>query len=192
MVSTGEVPPPAPCCNCSQKGVASARAAQELGQQSRTSGARATQELGQQCTRAEKRIRREAAPAAARAPQVERGRARRRAGAGREARAPQVQRRGAPKPPQGDVLDEWEPLYFDAGQQEQKEPEAEEEEEAPLFVVDSAPAAANVVRVAYDGGEAELPAPACSGAARGDGGRAARRARADGAPGGARAAGRAG
>ena len=32
-------------CKCSQKGLASARAAQELGQQSRTSGARATQEL---------------------------------------------------------------------------------------------------------------------------------------------------
>ena len=72
----------------------------------------------------------------------------------------------SPKPPRGDVLDEWEPLYFDAGQQEQKEPEAEEEEEAPLFVVDSAPAAANVVRVAYDGGEAELPAPAYFGALR--------------------------
>ena len=71
----------------------------------------------------------------------------------------------SPKPPRGDVLDEWEPLYFDAGQQEQKEPEAEEEE-APLFVVDSAPAAANVVRVAYDGGEAELPAPAYFGALR--------------------------
>ena len=70
------------------------------------------------------------------------------------------------EPPRGDVLDEWEPLYFDAGQQEQKEPEAEEEEEAPLFVVDSAPAAANVVRVAYDGGEAELPAPAYFGALR--------------------------
>ena len=72
----------------------------------------------------------------------------------------------SPKPPRGDVLDEWEPLYFDAGQQEQKEPEAEEEEEAPLFVVDAAPAAANVVRVAYDGGEAELPAPAYFGALR--------------------------
>ena len=72
----------------------------------------------------------------------------------------------SPKPPRGDVLDEWEPLYFDAGQQEQEEPEAEEEEEAPLFVVDSAPAAANVVRVAYDGGEAELPAPAYFGALR--------------------------
>ena len=72
----------------------------------------------------------------------------------------------SPKPPRGDVLDEWEPLYFDAGQQEQTEPEAEEEEEAPLFVVDSAPAAANVVRVAYDGGEAELPAPAYFGALR--------------------------
>ena len=71
----------------------------------------------------------------------------------------------SPKPPRGDVLDEWEPLYFDAGQQEQKEPEAEEEE-APLFVVDSAPAAANIVRVAYDGGEAELPAPAYFGALR--------------------------
>ena len=70
------------------------------------------------------------------------------------------------EPPRGDVLDEWEPLYFDAGQQEQREPEAEEEEEAPLFVVDSAPAAANVVRVAYDGGEAELPAPAYFGALR--------------------------
>ena len=77
----------------------------------------------------------------------------------------------SPKPkrverPRGDVLDEWEPLYFDAGQQEQKEPEEEAEEEAPLFVVDSAPAAANVVRVAYDGGEAELPAPAYFGALR--------------------------
>jgi hypothetical protein len=73
----------------------------------------------------------------------------------------------SPKPPRGDVLDEWEPLYFDAGQQEQNEPEAEEEEEeAPLFVVDAAPAAANVVRVAYDGGEAELPAPAYFGALR--------------------------
>ena len=72
----------------------------------------------------------------------------------------------SPKPPRGDVLDEWEPLYFDAGQQEQKEPEEEEEEEAPLFVVDAAPAAANVVRVAYDGGEAELPAPAYFGALR--------------------------
>ena len=71
----------------------------------------------------------------------------------------------SPKPPRGDVLDEWEPLYFDAGQQEQNEPE-EAEEEAPLFVVDSAPAAANVVRVAYDGGEAELPAPAYFGALR--------------------------
>ena len=70
------------------------------------------------------------------------------------------------EPPRGDVLDEWEPLYFDAGQQEQKEPEEEEEEEAPLFVVDAAPAAANVVRVAYDGGEAELPAPAYFGALR--------------------------
>ena len=68
--------------------------------------------------------------------------------------------------PRGDVLDEWEPLYFDAGQQEQKEPEAEEEDEAPLFVVDSAPAEKNVVRVAYDGGEAELPAPAYFGALR--------------------------
>ena len=72
----------------------------------------------------------------------------------------------SPKPPRGDVLDEWEPLYFDAGQQEQKEPEAEEEEEAPLFVVDAAPAEKNVVRVAYDGGEAELPAPAYFGALR--------------------------
>ena len=72
----------------------------------------------------------------------------------------------AKEPPRGDVLDEWEPLYFDAGQQEQNEPEADEEEEAPLFVVDSAPAAANVVRVAYDGGEAELPAPAYFGALR--------------------------
>ena len=69
------------------------------------------------------------------------------------------------EPPRGDVLDEWEPLYFDAGQQEPEEPEPEEEE-APLFVVDSAPAAANVGRVAYDGGEAELPAPAYFGALR--------------------------
>ena len=74
-------------------------------------------------------------------------------------------KRRATEPPRGDVLDEWEPLYFDAGQQEQNEPEAEEEE-APLFVVDAAPAAANVVRVAYDGGEAELPAPAYFGALR--------------------------
>ncbi len=71
----------------------------------------------------------------------------------------------SPKPPRGDVLDEWEPLYFDAGQQEQEEPDPEEEE-ALLFVVDAAPAAANVVRVAYDGGEAELPAPAYFGALR--------------------------
>ena len=70
------------------------------------------------------------------------------------------------EPPRGDVLDEWEPLYFDAGQQEQNEPEAEEEEEAPLFVVDAAPAA--VVRDPYNvrGGEAELPAPAYFGALR--------------------------
>jgi hypothetical protein len=74
-------------------------------------------------------------------------------------------KRRATEPPRGDVLDEWEPLYFDAGQQEPEEPEPEEEE-APLFVVDSAPAAANVVRVAYDGGEAELPAPAYFGALR--------------------------
>ena len=76
--------------------------------------------------------------------------------------SPKPTKRG--EPPRGDVLDEWEPLYFDAGQQEQNEPEAAEEQ--PLFVVDSAPAAANVVRVAYDGGEAELPAPAYFGALR--------------------------
>ena len=79
--------------------------------------------------------------------------------------SPKPRARKQTEPPRGDVLDEWEPLYFDAGQQEQEEPE-EAEEEAPLFVVDSAPAAANVVRVAYDGGEAELPAPAYFGALR--------------------------
>ena len=60
----------------------------------------------------------------------------------------------------------WKPTIVEnKGGCAEKEPEAEEEE-APLFVVDSAPAAVNVVRVAYDGGEAELPAPAYFGALR--------------------------
>ena len=81
--------------------------------------------------------------------------------------APAPRRRSSvaapPKQPD-DVLDEWEPLFFGARQQ-QTEPE-QAEEDAPLFVLDAAPAAANVVRVAYDGGEAELPAPAYFGALR--------------------------
>ena len=92
-------------------------------------------------------------------------RARRKSSSAEASPKPRAKKRA--EPPRGDVLDEWEPLYFDAGQQEQNEPEPEvDEEEAPLFVVDAAPAAANVVRVAYDGGEAELPAPAYFGALR--------------------------
>ena len=104
---------------------------------------------------AKPRARRKSSEAAAEPPPAAKPRARRKSSSAE----------ASPKPPRGDVLDEWEPLYFDAGQQEQNEPE-EAEEEAPLFVVDSAPAAANVVRVAYDGGEAELPAPAYFGALR--------------------------
>ena len=109
---------------------------------------------------AKPRARRKSSEAAAEPAPAAKPRARRKSGA--EASP----KRRATEPPRGDVLDEWEPLYFDAGQQEQREPEAEGEEEAPLFVVDSAAAAANVVRVAYDGGEAELPAPAYFGALR--------------------------
>ena len=167
------MPPPAPA-TCSQKGVASARAAQELGQQSRTSGARATQELGQQSAPERRKsgpTRQRPRPSRA-APQVERGAAaapsgrRRRSRARAASRAPRRRRSGATEPPRGDVPDEWEPLYSTRASKSKEEPEAEEEEEAPLFVVDSAPAAANVVRVAYDGGEAELPAPAYFGALR--------------------------
>ena len=115
---------------------------------------------------AKPRARRKSSEAAAEPPPAAKPRARRKSSSAEASPKPRARER-ADSPPRGDVLDEWEPLYFDAGQQEQKEPEAEEEEEeAPLFVVDSAPAEKNVVRVAYDGGEAELPAPAYFGALR--------------------------
>lgn len=98
------------------------------------------------------------------APAAAKPRARRKGSVG-DAPAPRRRSSAAapPKPPD-DVLDEWEPLFFGAGQQQTELEQAEED--APLFVLDAAPAAANVVRVAYDGGEAELPAPAYFGALR--------------------------
>ena len=65
----------------------------------------------------------------------------------------------------GDVLDEWEPLYFDAGQQEQNEPGSRRRRRHRSSSSTARPPKKRV-RVAYDGGEAELPAPAYFGALR--------------------------
>ena len=136
------MPPPAALQRCSQKGVACARATQELRQQR----ARATeQELGQQCGGAGRE--------AARAPQVERR------GVAEAARKSAPSRRGATSSTSGS------PSTSTRASKSKRSPRRRRRRHRSSSST-ARPPPRTLVRVAYDGGEAELPAPAYFGALR--------------------------